>query len=388
MRVLLTTDYFLPEGLGGVERVVHEVGIRLAGMGHQVHVLTLTSSGSVTYPRTAVDGDGLIVHRLPAVDLMPILHFQARLPVGAIPRMASIVRSIRPDIINLHNILFFSSPVTALLRAVLAHGTPMVTTMHLGGMDDLKGAVGLGVRLWERTVARIPLGSSRRVICVSRAVARHAVQLGVSPDKLDVIPNGVDLSRFTPSPEDASDRTNHHFTIIFIGRMVFNKGPQYLVDAAPLVLAAIPNARFLMVGDGVERPRLERRVHQLGIDHAFRFTGGIHDVSPLLRASDVCVRPSLSEGMPLTVLEALASGIPVVATPVGGTPELVLEGATGVLTPVGDVKSLADAIIDLGRNSRKRRLMGEQGRELMEREYGWERVAAKTEQVYQKALDR
>jgi glycosyltransferase involved in cell wall biosynthesis len=161
-----------------------------------------------------------------------------------------------------------------------------------------------------------------------------------------------------------------------VGRLIFNKGPQYLVEAAPQVLRARPEAEFVFVGDGPLRPQLEKRARQLGVSHRTTFLGTRPDVASILQTCHVLARPSLLEGMPLTVLEAMACGLPVVATPISGTAELVRDGENGLLVPPADPASLARAILRLMADESMREDQGKEGRRLAEHAYSWDAVAA------------
>jgi glycosyltransferase involved in cell wall biosynthesis len=257
-----------------------------------------------------------------------------------------------------------------------------VTTLHLGSVRRLGGASGLLASSYERTLGRAIVRSSDRLIAVSNAVARHALRLGARPDAVRVISNGVDIGRFRPGDGQRKDA----FRIACVGRLIFNKGPQYLVEAAPEVLLACPEAEFVFVGDGPLRPHLEKRARQLGVSHKLTFLGTRPDVASILRTCQVLVRPSLLEGMPLTVLEAMACGLPVVATPVSGTAEIVRHGESGLLVPAADPAALSRAILRLMADEPLREAQGRMGRRLVELGYSWDAVAARTSAVYRELL--
>jgi starch synthase (maltosyl-transferring) len=186
--------------------------------------------------------------------------------------------------------------------------------------------------------------------CVDRhvAVSRHVAsrlreRFGVADSKVRVIPNAVVLGE----PEPRSARLRAEVTgderrplVLTVARLDAQKGLPYLLDAA----AAVPDAVFAIAGDGPERAMLEARARTLGLEDRVRFLGHRRDVPALLAASDVFVLPSLAEGLPLSVLEAMAVGIPVVATAIGGTDEVVHDGETGTLVAPGDADALADGI--------------------------------------------
>jgi len=379
MKILMLTDHF-PPYIGGVERAVYELTRRLAAQGHLVHVVTLNTSWTLRRERI----NGVVVHRAPAIDLTRWLKLQSALSLPVVSLAARVARVLHPDILHIHNLFYFTSLVALWLKE-RSH-RPLVNTMQLGAMDQLGGLTGALTVGYERAVGRAILRASDRVIAVSHAVRQHALRLGYPAARIQVIPNGVDLDTFRPPPREAVRAGRPR--VAFVGRLLFNKGPQYLVAAAPLVLARHPTTEFVIIGDGPLRPRLEHTIARQGLSHAFRFLGTRRDVPALLAdpTLSLLVRPSLSEGLPLTVLEAMACGLPVVATPVGGTAEVVRDDETGYLVPPRAVEPLAAAICRLLDDPVHARALGANGRALVEREYSWERITEQTVALYQQTL--
>jgi len=376
LKVDVFTDYFPPHLGGGVERAVDEVCRRLARQGHTLRVFTFNTDRAPAYEVV----DGVHIYRAPAIDLTRLARMQASLSPGLLPIAWRLARSRPPDVIHAHNLFFTSTLVAAFLRRLVKR--PLVTTLHLGSLRQLGGPARLLASTYERTLGRAVVRSSDRIIAVSDAVARHAVTLGARPETVRAIANGVDVHQFRP----AAGRENGAARIACVGRLIFNKGPQYLVEAAPAVLRTRPDAEFVFVGDGPLRPDLEERARQLGLSHRVTFLGTRPDVAAILRTCDMLVRPSLLEGMPLTVLEAMACGLPVVATPVSGTAELVRDGENGLLVRPADPTSLARAILRLLDDEPLRKAQGVRARRLVERGYSWDAVAAQTLAVYRELL--
>lgn len=373
--VLMLTDYFPPHA-GGVERAVYELARRLASRGTGVRVLTLTTRRAATQESL----EGVEVVRVPGFDLTRSAGAQLAVSPRAWPVLLKILETRKVDLIHAHNLFFHLSLAGALLSR--ASGTPLVTTAHLGPVDRLGGAYGTLAALYERSVGALILRLSHRTIAVSDAVARHARRLGARPESVIAIPNGVDTHRFSPATTNRESASK----VIFVGRLIFNKGPQFLLDAIPEVLCRHPGTQFEIVGDGPMRRQLESRAARQGLNGRVRFLGERDDVEHLLRKADVFVRPSLLEGMPLTVLEAMACGLPVIATPVGGTAELVEQGVNGYLVEPGCRAELAERLCALLADRDLRREMGRRGRMLVESGYDWDSAAQKTVEVYEQAL--
>ncbi len=374
LRVLMLTDCFPPYTGGGVEKVTAELAAGLVRRGHAVRVLTLRTSGAATFE----ENGNLSVVRVPALDLTSLLGVQFLLPFGLLRQLRRQLHRFRPDVVHAHNLFFRTTEAAALL----CHGAhlPLVTTLHLGALEGGEWWLRCLVGLYEASLGRYVLNHSDRITAVSRAVARHGKSMAPGAPVISVIPNAVDAEVFYPGP--AAETA----TVVFVGRLVPNKGPLTLLQAAATVLAERPGTRFLMVGEGPQRRRLEREVGRLGITGAVSFAGLRRDVPEILRRASVFVRPSTLEGMSLTVLEAMATGLPVVATPVGGTPEIISHGVQGYLVPVADAAALAEALLKLLRDPAAGAEMGRRGRELVLSGHTWDIVVRRTAEVYEEVV--
>ena len=376
LRVLMLTDYLPPHFGGGVEKVVAELCGRLVRQGHTVAVLTLRT---VPAPKLETNGR-LTIYRAPAVDLTPRLGFQFAASAHVLTEAARVIRSFKPDIIHAHNLFFRTTEAASLLRTVC--NVPLVTTLHLGKAEGGGGPLSLLIRTYEATIGKFVLNRSDYLIAVSDAVAEHARHIGGRDTPMTVIPNGVDTGTFHPS----SNGRNGKETVLFVARLVPNKGPEALIWAAPTVLARHPKAQFVFVGDGPLRIKLKAQAQQLGIENAVHFLGIRYDVPDLMREASLFVRPSSLEGMPLTVLEAMATALPVVATPIAGTGELIQDGLNGHIVQVDDTAALANAVIKLLDDRSAAEKMGRNGRALVEGSYTWDAVVERTEHIYTEML--
>jgi glycosyltransferase involved in cell wall biosynthesis len=215
-----------------------------------------------------------------------------------------------------------------------------------------------------------------RVVCVSGDSMRLSAAEGVAARRLAVIRNGIDTSRFAylgPSPGGP---------VVVVGRLVPAKGVDTLLRAAARVVRTRPDFRVEIAGDGEARPGLERLSAELGLGECVRFLGTVRDVPGLLGRASALALPSLSEGISLTLLEAMARGLPVVAARVGGNPEVVDDGVTGRLVPAGDPDRLAEQLLDVWPVSDRTRAMGRAGRERVERLFDVRRMVAEYEAMY------
>lgn len=192
-----------------------------------------------------------------------------------------------------------------------------------------------------------------------------------------MIPNGVDEEHFKPNQSEPG------ISMLWYGRFVEEKGLDTLIEAAPKILQQAPELRITLAGDGPTQKRIQRKVKSLKLS-CFEFPGVIkHDQLPkLLDESMLFVLPSLQEGMPFSLLEAMASGKPVVASDIDGIRDLISNDVNGVLVPRSTPDALSNAIIDLLNNPEKRRRLGEEARKTIESKYTWKIAAASIEALY------
>jgi glycosyltransferase involved in cell wall biosynthesis len=216
----------------------------------------------------------------------------------------------------------------------------------------------------ERQAAR---WTDRIITLTDRGATEHIARGIGRADQYVAVPSGVptaELRATAPARSEARARLGLEpdaFVVVGLGRLVPIKGFDLLVRALPAVVARIPSARVLLVGDGAERRHLEALAAALGVTERLRLTGELMDVTTPLAAADVLAVPSRNEGMGRVIVEGMAIGIPVVATAVGGIPDVVTDGECGRLVEPDDVDALAAALIELGRDDALRRKLGEAG---------------------------
>jgi len=210
---------------------------------------------------------------------------------------------------------------------------------------------------------RLVLRRFDKVAAVSDPAARILARWGVAGDKLCTILNAVDIERYRNATPTLSSEIGQacHALVGFVGRLVPSKGGSSLLRAAQRVLSRNPEVTFVLVGDGPSRKDWETLAAELGISGRVRFTGTRNDMPGVYASLDVVVLPSEIESMPMCVLEAMAAGKPVIATPVGAVPQLVASEETGLLVETGSVDALANAILRLVDDRDFARQLGENG---------------------------
>jgi glycosyltransferase involved in cell wall biosynthesis len=290
-------------------------------------------------------------------------------------QLVRLVRFLRAHRIALVHAQDLYTNVLGTLAARLA-GVPSVVTRV-----DLNHAVS-GYR---RQALALASRNADRVLVNALCIRDLAIREGVEPDRVVVVRNGVDLDEFdraarraldAPAPEPGAlvCTANMHHPV---------KGQTDLLLAMKEVVRARRDAHLVLVGDGVRRPHLERTARQLGISDRCHFVGHRFDAPAILARAAVGVSASYAEGISNAILEAMAARLPVVATAVGGSPELVRDGVNGFLVPPGAPAALARRILDLLANAQLRRRMGEKGRRIVAREFSVEQMRASYDAMYE-----
>ena len=305
--------------------------------------------------------------------------------VRALIALRRIVRRFRPHIVHTHTAKAGALGRAAALTA--RAGRPLIVhTYHGHVLEGYFGrAVSVGYRATERGLARY----SDRLVGVSQSTVDDLVRLGVAPrERFAVVPLGLELGRFLSLDPVPEPRTRAELEIgddevvaLYAGRLVPIKNVALLLRAVARARAAGAVVRLLVLGDGRLRPALEARARGLGIAGAVTFFGNRTDVVPYLAAADVAVLSSANEGTPVALIEAAAAARPLVATRVGGVPDVVAEG-TGRLVPAGDEASLTAALVELAGDADVRRSMGERAREHVRSRYAAERLLADIDRLY------
>ena len=314
------------------------------------------------------------------VHLNAILHSRLSL-ASVLPKLVALIR--KEDFVLLHTHLFPSNGLGRIAGKLL--GLPVVIHEHQNESSVLP--------FHQRLADRILASSAAAVIAVSETTQEFNIKVkGVSPSKIHVIPNSLDLNRFRPETVNR-DKIRSSLNVlpdvplvIGIGRLERQKRFDIWLEAASRVHRQMPDARFLIVGDGCLRRTLEVQAARLGLEEAVCFTGPRQDVPDLLGASDLFVLSSDWEGLPVTLLEALAMRVPAVATAVDGSVEVLQGGEAGRLVPPGDADLLAEAIIEVLQDRDRAQALGFAGREAVEANYSIGVMAQRVEAIYDEVV--
>jgi len=330
---------------------------------------------------------GVKVERLPGLrrDISPIRD------VFAVFRLAQLIRRERPTILHTHTAK--AGAVGRLAALVSGDARPPIVVHTFHG-HVLRGYFGplrtLGFRLLERWLAR----GTDALVAVSPEVRDDLVRLGVAPrEKFTVVRLGIELEERLGGGRNGRDETRRvlgiapeRFTVGWIGRMTGVKRTGDVLLAFKELRERGVDALLCMVGDGPEREQVEQRAHDLGIMRDTLFLGYQEDVAPYYSAFDAMILPSGNEGTPVSAMESLAAGRPVVATRVGGVPDVVRDGEDGFLVELGDVPELASALARLADDPELRTRMGEAGRARVLSRYAVQRLVDDVDRLYRSLL--
>ncbi len=296
------------------------------------------------------------------------LEMKPGLRPGAMISLARVFRSSRIDLVHTHN----TKPLLYAAVAAKAAVVPrLIHTCH-GQQVGISRRQGVAFALASRAAARL--------VCVSGATLQATVDVGVSREALIAVENGIDLDRY--SYEGAC----HGAPAMFVGRLTPVKGVDVLLRAVRLVHAQEPDFRLRIAGSGACMGDLRELTRSLEIDGCVEFLGDVSDTAKCLRQSSMLVLPSRSEGLSIAILEAMGVGLPVIATRVGGTPEAVEHGRTGILVEPESVEELAGAILKLWREPELARRLGHAGRARAESLFDVRAMVARYEAVYLEVL--
>jgi glycosyltransferase involved in cell wall biosynthesis len=306
----------------------------------------------------------------------------------ALGMLIRVFRREQPAIVQSHGA---RTNVYAKIAARLVGVPVVVATVHNSLFDYEVGAL----RRWLYLAAeRLTAPLAYRVVAVSHAVGRDLVMRYRLPaDRVVVIQNGIDPAKFVPQRSPAAARAELGLPpetrlIGLVGRLTRQKGQDLLVAALPSLVTASPKLRCLFIGEGELGPELRAQAEALGVASHCVFLGARHDVADLVAILDVVVLPSRSEGLPFALLEAMVLARPVVATRVGGNPEVVEDGRTGLLVPPENPAALSEAVRFLLDHPAEAAAMGRRGRERAAQDFSLARSVGALQELYGSAAAR
>jgi len=353
----------------GAGYYVYNLSKKLIESGHKVTVFTRGSLKKTYYEEI----DSISVYR---VRFIPMYPFHLQLHGIFINRLIKKMES-EIDLIHLHN------PVIPFIRAsvpivLTQHGTIKSGIAHREPIDLFS----IGSKVFSSiliSTERKLVNSADKVTAVSKSCAEE-LKLYYGIKDVEVVYNGVDTNFFVPNERKNEDEPY----ILYTGSLDARKGLVDLIKSAEYVCNEYQDAKFVLIGRGHLEKYLKKLVHNSGLNKYFSFIGYVNQKTLLkyYQNATIFVNPSYYEGLPTTILEAMSCELPVVATAVDGTSEVVVDGENGLSVPPKDLERLAEAIIKLLKDEKLREEMGRNGREHVEEKYNWNAISRKYEKVY------
>lgn len=310
-------------------------------------------------------------------DLIPLAP-RNEIDLAAAWRLSRVLKQLRPDVIHAHDPHGVAMAATALSIASPSPEPPLVASRRIE------------FRVAHNSFSRWKYGRVACFIAISEAVRDRLIADGIPRQKTTVVHEGVDVERIVHLPaanvHAAFFLPTHAPVVGNIGALVAQKGQHHLVDAAAIVLRAVPDARFVILGEGELRPALEEQIKRKHLERHVFLAGFRPDVLELLKGVDLFALSSLQEGLCTSLVDAMAASKACVATRVGGVPEVVADGETGLLVPPRDDEALAEGIIALLKDSARRTRMGEAGLQRARKLFTVEHMVDGTMAVYERLL--
>ncbi len=371
IRVAMLIQGYYP-CLGGAERQLAALAPLLQARGIEVYVLTRRYRGLASFEMI----DGVPVYRLPVPGPKPLAS------VTFTSAAVRLLRQLQPHVIHAYSLF---SPATTAVAAHFLFGTPVAVKVLRGGsLGDVR-------RLKQKLFGAQRLSLFRKYVqaftTISHEIDTELAEVDVPSERRPFIPNGVDTTRFFPvAPEEKGAlrttlRLSDGPTVLFVGRLAAEKRVDQLLSIWPAIRAAEPEALLCLLGTGAAEDRLRRDAPE-----GVRFAGGVDDVVPYLQAADLFVLPSVTEGLSNALLEALAAGLPTVATIVGGTTDVITHDDNGYLVPPGHPAALQEAILLLLHDANRRAQFARRGRVRIMRDYALPLTAERLCILYRQLL--
>lgn len=388
-RVLMLAWEYPPRIIGGLARVVWALSHELAELGLDVHVITADHPAT---PEFELDGK-VKVHRVKTqTDNSPdFLTWVSKLNFGFLQYAIPLFNEQKFDVIHAHD--WMVTDAAWVLKT--AFNTPLVTTIHATEQGRM-GGIHTGLQRYVHQMEwRLTFESYRVIVNSHHMVDELRGSFNLPLDKMDVIPNGVTPENFRIDfPENEKRAFRQSFAsesqkiVLYVGRLVNEKGVQVLIDAAPKVIHQYPETQFLIVGTGYFMETLKAQAAYSGIEQNVRFLGYVADADllKLYQISDAVAIPSLYEPFGIVALEGMAAGTPVVVSDVGGLRDFVEHGQNGITTYAGNSDSLAWGILQVLRDAGLAHHLINTATKAVEEVYNWKMITKKTRETYEKVF--
>lgn len=388
MKILMLTWEYPPRIVGGIARVVHDLSKRLIKDGHEVTVITYKDGENV--PEYEND-KGVNVYRVDNYMIHPnnFIDWIMQLNFNMISKAIEIINKEGGfDVIHAHDWL-----VTYAAKSLKnAYDIPIVATIHATEAGRNSGIHDDTQRYINDTEWLLTYEATE-VIVNSNFMKNDLQRLfGLPYDKINVIPNGINLTNFTGIDRDYDFRRQYAMDnekiILYVGRLVYEKGVQHLIAAMPKVLSNYNDAKLIIAGRGGMIDELKAEAASLGLTDKIYFTGYLDSkkVQKMYKCADIAVFPSTYEPFGIVALEAMLAGVPTVVSDVGGLNEIINHGVDGMKAYAGNPNSIADSITALLYDHQLATNVAKKAKQKVKEQFNWEKIAQDTHFTYEKAI--
>lgn len=387
MKILMLTWEYPPRIVGGIARVVYDLSKRLIKDGHEVCVVTYREGNAPSYE----DDKGVQVYRVDNYIINPnnFVDWVMQLNFNMVAKANEIItKEGKFDVIHAHDWLVTYAAKT--LKS--SYAIPLVGTIHAteagrnGGIFD-------EVQRYINDAEWLLTYEASEVIVNSKFMKNDLQRLfGLPYEKINVISNGININTYSGIEKDYDFRrkyaADNEKIILFMGRLVHEKGVQHLISAMPKILEKYNNIKLVIAGKGGMLDELKAQTESMGLNEKVYFTGYLNskEVSKMYKCADISVFPSTYEPFGIVALEAMLAGVPTVVSDIGGLDEIVNHGEDGLKSYAGNSNSLADSIISLLYNPQLCDNIVKKAKQKVKNEYSWAKIAQDTYFTYQKAI--
>jgi len=343
MNILLISHFFPPHK-GGIETATYNIAKKLTEKGHEVIVITSkVIRTQINYEKL----EGFHIYRYRSFNLVELRGFPQSaslgFPLKAIIKLKKIIRKHEIQIIHVEGRFFPISFISAFLNILI-----FKKKMYISIQGRLEfGLTGLIENIFDTIVTRLIYSRLSKIMCVSASLKRRLVKYRVPLQALITIPNGVDIDKFIKKKSSYFNKfleeENENKKVIFVGRLDLQKGVEYLIRSIPSVIANFPKVSFFILGNGRLEDYLKKLVKFLSIENHVIFLNmiPIEEMPDFYSSADILCLPSIHEGFPLSIVEALSIGLIIVASKTGGIPEVIIENENGYLFEPRNIRELS-----------------------------------------------
>lgn len=387
MKILMLTWEYPPRIVGGIARVVNDLSKRLIKDGHDVTVVTYREGNAPYFE----EDKGVKVYRVDNYMINPnnFIDWIMQMNFNMVAKANEIIANEgKFDVIHAHDWLVAYAAKT--LKN--SYDIPIVATIHATESGRNSGIHDETQRYINDTEWMLTYEATE-VIVNSNYMKRELQALfGLPFEKINVVPNGINITMFNGVERDYEFRrqyaADNEKIILFMGRLVYEKGVQHLISAMPKILAGYHDAKLVIAGKGGMIDELKAQVNSMGIANKVYFTGYMDakQVCKMYKCADISVFPSTYEPFGIVALEAMLSGTPVVVSDIGGLNEIVQHGENGMKSYAGNPNSIADSILALLYNPQLSQDVVKKAKSMVKNEYNWAKIAQDTHFTYQKAI--